>query len=427
MKLVNDVEFEGILDDFAQSDESLSEIDELKRKLYFDAVLGCQNRTKFEEDSKDLEKPYTYFTLDANNLKFCNDKFSHEAGDTLLKVTAQIGMQIWGIDNFYRTGGDEFAVLIKGVDQDTSISSEQLTKFKQLIAEEDKKYEFPIAVSVGFATSKDAETLETVINLADEMMYADKKVYKEAYPEYDMRKARLTSDTLKEALKSGDFSKAYRDLKAERGEAEAPKKEVSFVDDFTFNGVAKVKPVQEDTKADNDLNITVQDSFSEVVDEESLYETNEFNNKIQPILKETTDKAVKEAVKSHNDKLKTEVAKVLNDEVSHRLSNYEKKRRRRNFWEKTSSIVKGVVILLIVLSILGNQRLRSKITLIFRDAKEIVTDLASGKEASSNKLVYDLFKDLDEYLDEVNTEEFEGFSIEDDESTEASEEVTDID
>lgn len=390
----------------AQSDE----VSELKRKLYFDPVLNCQNRTKFEEDAKSLGDAFTIFSLDANNLKYCNDNFSHEAGDVLLKVTAKIGISIWG-SSFYRTGGDEFIVMIRGTAQSSDISSEQVTHFKQLISDEDKKHDFPIAVSAGFATSNDANSLEDVIKLADEFMYADKKAYKEANPEYDMRKARLTSDTLKEALQSGEFNKAYRELKD--NQVPAKEQEVVLVeDDLSFDGVADTQEERVENKP-NEVAITKNEDLSGVAlaDDELSYEANELNKKMQPVLHETTTKAVKEAVKYQNDKLKLEVAEVLDDEVSSRLEKYDRRRRRRDFNEKVRAISKGVVILLVVLFIIGNQQLRLRFALVFQDVGEMIISLMKGENTSSNKLVEDLFRDLGDDLNEINTIEKDGFSI----------------
>lgn len=411
MNIVNDVEFTGLddeeLDEAVQSDN----VEELKRKLYYDAVLDCQNRTKFEEDIKDLQKSYTYFSLDINNLKLVNDTRGHEAGDSLLKVASEIVRQVWGDESVYRMGGDELAVLIQGTAQSYSISTEQVTHFKELLVEEDKKYEFPIAVSVGFATSDDADSFKAVIALADELMYADKKAYKEANPQYDMRKAHITPETLKAAMQNGDFHKAFQELRGEQEEVE--KKEIPIIEeDLSFEGIASSpEPL---SRKSSDLTVVRHEDLSEiaVASDELIYEANEINRKIQPVVKETTEKVVKAAIKTHNDTLKLEVAEVLDSEVSYRLSKYEKRRRRRDFKEKMSSIIKGVVILFVIVVVLSNAQLRLRFALLFQNIGDMIGSIMKGEETSSNRLVEDLFRDLEEDLNRVNTKEVESFNIE---------------
>lgn len=412
MNIVNDVEFTGLadkeLDEAVQSDN----VEELKRKLYYDAVLDCQNRTKFEEDIKNIDSEFTYFSLDANNLKLINDKHGHEEGDELLRVTAQCIKAVWGSECSYLRGGDEFSVLIREKALSDDECSEQVKKFQELISIEDEKHpDYPIAVSIGFATSRDGQDMKEVFNIADEAMYALKKLYKDSHPEYDQRRARITSDTLKVALETGDFHKAYKELKSEQEEVE--KKEIPIIEeDLSFEGIASSpEPL---SRKSSDLTVVRHEDLSEiaVASDELIYEANEINRKIQPVVKETTEKVVKEAIKTHNDTLKLEVAEVLDSEVSYRLSKYEKRRRRRDFKEKMSSIIKGVVILFAIVVVLSNAQLRLRFALLFQNIGDMIGSIMKGEETSSNRLVEDLFRDLEEDLNRVNTKEVDGFNIE---------------
>ena len=52
--------------------------------------------------------------LDLNNLKKCNDRYGHEAGDTYLKKASEMITNAFSQENtVYRIGGDEFVVLIQ--------------------------------------------------------------------------------------------------------------------------------------------------------------------------------------------------------------------------------------------------------------------------------------------------------------------------
>lgn len=171
-----------------------------------DSLTGCYNRTKLEDIRSEIENSsdvieFTYYSIDANNLKLLNDKFGHETGDLLIKITGSCGQKVWG-DNVFHSGGDEFAVLIRGIQQSSDEMLADIAKFKQLVAEEDSKYpEYPLSVAVGAATGDTKnKTFKMVLDEADEFMMRDKEAYKKAHPEYDMRKARLDKNSLKEVM-----------------------------------------------------------------------------------------------------------------------------------------------------------------------------------------------------------------------------------
>lgn len=391
----------------------VDEVEELKKKLYTDPIFGCQNRAKFEEDIKELGDKFTYFTFDINNLKLANDKFGHNAGDELLKVSADLGRQVFGDEHFYRNGGDEMSALLKGVVLSVAECDEKITEYKRLLEEEDKKHEYPVAVSMGYASSSVDTDLEIVMKIADEMMYSDKKEYKEKHPEYDMRRARVTVDTVKQAIEDGTFHEYVEQMRAEKGEEPKPKpvleeidETVDAVEDDDLPAPVKKAPISSIPEVYEDLSAG---------NEEEAYRQEEFANKINPILHETTKKAVAEAVKAQNDKTKLEISEVLQDEVSSRLSKYERRRRRRDLKEKIGFCIKGVVFILAFLIIFGNAQIRLRISIVAKDAGEIISDLLQGKDTSSNKLVEDLFRDLGDDTNKVNTIDTtkdKGFNIE---------------
>lgn len=426
---------------------SSTEIEKLKRKLYTDPVLGCRNRAAFEEMSKDYSGVGTYFSIDINNLKFVNDNFSHEKGDELLKIVADIGVSIWG-DNFFKIGGDEDGVYYPEV-----IPVEQceswMEQFKDLVEKADEEHpDFPVAAAIGYSFSNLGVDLKTIINEADQMMYENKRAYKESHPEYDMRRAKVTVDTVKQAIEDGTFHEYVEQMRAEQGVEPKPKPVLEEIDE-NFDAVEE--DVAEDTKDMwSNLGVEIDESVDSVAEDElpapvnkapissvpevyedlsaagdeEAYRQEEFANKVNPILHETTKKAVAEAVKAQNDKMKLEVSEVLQDEVSYRLGKYEKRRKRRDLKEKIGFCIKGVVIIVVFLIIFGNAQIRLRISLVAKDAGELISDLLQGKEASSNKLVEDLFKDWGSDINKVNTVDTtkdKGFDINSEEGAENNE------
>lgn len=431
----------------ASNSGAVDEVEELKKKLYTDSVLGCNNRAKYEKDIKSYSGVATLFSVDANNLKYINDTFSHEAGDFLLSVVAKAGMKVWS-NHFYRSGGDEFLVYIPDVAQSNDDCDAQTKAFKDELVELNKeKPELPVSAAVGFAYTSSGVDLKALLEEADQAMYEDKRAYKESHPEYDMRRAKVTIDTVKQAIEDGTFHEYVEQMRTEKGEEPKPKPVVEEIDEG-FDAVEE--DVAEDMKdmwkcsgveidesvdsiAEDELPVPVKRPLSSVPEvyedlsaahEEEAYREEEFSKKVNPILHETTKKAVAEAVRAENDKVKLEISEVLQDEVSYRLGKYEKRRKRRDLKEKIGFCIKGVVLILIFLIIFGNKQIRMRISIVAKDAGEIISDLLQGKDTSSNKLVEDLFKDWGNDINKVNiidTTKDKGFDINSEEGAESNE------
>lgn len=404
-----------------ESTDEDSKVTELKERLYRDPLTGLYNRTRFEDDRKMIESStesvqYTVYSIDGNNLKFVNDTYGHEEGDTLLRYIANSMAEI-SKDNAYHTGGDEFILLFINEYHTTEQADKVIKKFLDLIAEKDKLCEkFPVSASIGFARGISTEcSFKSVLDEADEKMMNFKAAYKKAHPEFDMRKARITKDTLKEAAEEGTLANAIKELREEKQAESGVSTSVEEVqEDITFDGIREEdsQPIRQPKSHTEIVSIVHDEDMGtyDVSTAEQVYQDNELTEKIQPILHETTQKAVKEAVKYQNDKLKLEVSEVLQDEVSYRLSKYERRRRRRDIKEKLGFIIKGVVIFLVVIFILGNAQLRLRFALVVKDLGNMLSGLMKGEEVNSNQLVHDMFKDLGDELNEVNTID-KGFDI----------------
>jgi diguanylate cyclase (GGDEF)-like protein/PAS domain S-box-containing protein len=89
-----------------------------------DALTGLFNRHRFEEElNRQLAHSAHYggggalVILDLDNFKYVNDAFGHHSGDELIRsIAGLLGGRLRSADLISRLGGDEFGILLGGVD-----------------------------------------------------------------------------------------------------------------------------------------------------------------------------------------------------------------------------------------------------------------------------------------------------------------------
>jgi diguanylate cyclase (GGDEF)-like protein len=103
-----------------------------------------------------------------------NDTYGHSAGDRLIKTTARILLEAFRAEDVVaRIGGDEFGVLLPGVD--AAQAETALTRIRRIADKYQSHAEvFPISISLGYATTESPAELEEAIKHADQQMYLDK-------------------------------------------------------------------------------------------------------------------------------------------------------------------------------------------------------------------------------------------------------------
>ena len=90
---------------------------QLEQIAYVDPLTGLGNRRLFEDEMRARMTSgagcLTLLLIDLDGFKKINDTLGHDAGDALLKVTAQrLVAAVRDTDHVARLGGDEFAVVL---------------------------------------------------------------------------------------------------------------------------------------------------------------------------------------------------------------------------------------------------------------------------------------------------------------------------
>lgn len=155
-----------------------------------DEMTGLLNTRAYAEDLKQMNGKCGVIFFDINNLKMVNDTYTHEAGNRLILGVTKTIQSVFQTEHFYRTGGDEFVILIEKPsrneeeridDCSTKIHNALLTLSKQ------DKDKIPYAVSIGYALGDGKTSVEEIIKAADVAMYRNKQAYKFSHKDWDVR------------------------------------------------------------------------------------------------------------------------------------------------------------------------------------------------------------------------------------------------
>jgi len=165
--------------------DSYGELRKFERHATTDALTGLGNRHSMEESfpreiercEKD-EEPVSLIMIDVDNFKDFNDKFGHIAGDRALAAVSRIlRKQFRPRDVLVRYGGDEFAVLLPQVGEETAMAV--ANRVRQAVSGNtsdgsDSLIQIPVRISMGVAEKRPGGTLDNLIRAADAALYRAK-------------------------------------------------------------------------------------------------------------------------------------------------------------------------------------------------------------------------------------------------------------
>jgi diguanylate cyclase (GGDEF)-like protein len=144
----------------------------LANRRYFERILAS-----FEQRFRQAGLGFSLISIDVDQFKQVNDTHGHAVGDQVLKVVAGVLEEsIREGDCAARYGGDEFVVLLKGVELPTAV--EVAERLRQMVEKKDMPPSVPrVTISLGVSSTKPGESGREgdLLELADQALYVAKK------------------------------------------------------------------------------------------------------------------------------------------------------------------------------------------------------------------------------------------------------------
>ncbi|MDZ7839492.1 MAG: GGDEF domain-containing protein [Gammaproteobacteria bacterium] len=168
--------------ELVQANRELGKREESVRRISLtDALTGAGNRRKFDDElplevdhARRHGYPLSLVMLDLDHFKEYNDTLGHEAGDRVLRdlgVLFREGLR--QADLFYRMGGEEFVVLMPGLDQEEVAAAAE--RLRRLVEAQPLDKTITVTASFGVATLEGKESGENLLARADAAMYRAKR------------------------------------------------------------------------------------------------------------------------------------------------------------------------------------------------------------------------------------------------------------
>jgi diguanylate cyclase (GGDEF)-like protein len=168
------------------TEERLKSLEAENRELwnlsYRDGLTGLFNRRYMEQVSKYLfaravryRETLHVLMLDIDHFKMVNDKLGHQVGDEVLQmIAATMQSIIRTTDTVARYGGEEFIVFL--VQSNSEITQYIANRIRDRVAAmQFNGVPWQITISIGVSGLQDGDSVETLIDRADQFLYSSKR------------------------------------------------------------------------------------------------------------------------------------------------------------------------------------------------------------------------------------------------------------
>jgi diguanylate cyclase (GGDEF)-like protein len=203
---------------------------ELEAKLvhqaFHDSLTGLANRALFRDRVEHAlartsrGERVAVLLLDLDDFKSVNDSLGHGEGDRLLQVVGErLARATRGCDTVARIGGDEFAILLEGLQQDSDAMTvaERITDALNVPIPL-RGREVTLGASIGVAHAQAANDVEELLRNADVAMYKAKDDGKARHAVFEpgmhaelLARLELEAD-LRHAVERGELHVVYQPI-----------------------------------------------------------------------------------------------------------------------------------------------------------------------------------------------------------------------
>jgi diguanylate cyclase (GGDEF)-like protein/PAS domain S-box-containing protein len=198
----------------------IKEQEKTKFLAYNDSLTALPNRRELKKIlKKNFEKEEDFYLLflDLDGFKSINDTLGHDVGDLLLReISKRLKAYATKENNIFRTGGDEFAIILKNSSLTTIIDITQniLKTINEPIHLE--SHILKVGVSIGIAKRDKKSTIVTILKHADIAMYEAKNKGKNSYKFFNKKLALVVQKNigieqqLLDAFENDEFYVVYQ-------------------------------------------------------------------------------------------------------------------------------------------------------------------------------------------------------------------------
>ncbi len=178
-------QFVGVLGVTRDLTERKKTEDMMRYLAQHDPLTGLANRSLFADRIDQAIKlaireqgNFALMLIDLNDFKPVNDQYGHAVGDELLCAIAQRLMDsVRASDTVSRLGGDEFTILLQGIQQRSeadAVKTKILEQMKQPFLLGDLEITSSCCIGIAFYPD-DGETEIELSQVADQHMYVQKR------------------------------------------------------------------------------------------------------------------------------------------------------------------------------------------------------------------------------------------------------------
>lgn len=186
-------EITGMVETFTDNTARLELIErarELERLALIDELTGIGNRRFCEQEVRrsidDLQRhgiPFDIVLWDIDNFKMLNDSYGHDCGDAVLTMVAQsMASNLRSLDFAGRWGGEEFIIVLHNI---TVAGGESLARRLSVLIQRSfviwGENRISVTVSGGLVHARPYDTLETLYQRADGLLYQAKAAGKNCF------------------------------------------------------------------------------------------------------------------------------------------------------------------------------------------------------------------------------------------------------